>query len=72
VTCAKCRVGGARQVPAAVLELGRVLQSEKLEKVTQRSVLPLVARELTAILLDWIEFHAEKRLVSRRVWEQKI
>jgi DNA repair protein RecO (recombination protein O) len=72
LTCAKCRVGGARQVPAAVLELGRLLQGEKLEKLVERSVSPLVARELTAVLLDWIEFHVEKRLVSRRIWEQKI
>ena len=72
LTCAQCRVGGARQVPAAVLELGRMMQSEKLEKVVERGAPPLVARELTAILLDWIEFHAEKRLVSRRIWEQRI
>jgi hypothetical protein len=32
----------------------------------------LTVKELTAILLDWIEFHAEKRLVSRRVWEGKL
>lgn len=72
VTCAACRVGSARQVPAAVLQFGREMQGEKLEQTEARSVPALTVKELTAILLDWIEFHAEKRLVSRRVWEGKL
>ncbi len=48
------------------------MQGEKLEQTEARNVPGLVVKELTAILLDWVEFHAEKRLVSRKVWEQKI
>ena len=72
VTCAQCRVGSGRQVPWALLLLGRDMQGEKLEQLMARNVPALAVRELTGILLDWIEFHAEKRLVSRKVWEQRL
>jgi DNA repair protein RecO (recombination protein O) len=72
LACSRCRPSGSRLLPKDALQLARRMLSEKLEQLVEVSLPPLFVRELTSQLLDWIEWQAEKRLTSRKLWEQKI
>ena len=72
LACSRCRPADSRSLPKDALALARRMQLEKLEQLVEDKLPPLVVRELTALLLDWIELQAEKRLTSRKLWEQKI
>ena len=58
-------------MPKETLGLARRMLSEKLHQLMQENLPPLAVRELTSHLLDWIEWHGEKRLKSRELWEPK-
>lgn len=69
--CSRCRPENPRSLPKDSLALAQRMRLEKLEQLVEEKLPPLAVRELTALLLDWIELQAEKRLTSRKLWEQK-
>jgi DNA repair protein RecO (recombination protein O) len=71
IACAKCKPAGARMLPKETLALARRMLSEKLEQLMKENLPGLAVHELTAHLLDWLEWHGEKRLKSRELWESK-
>jgi DNA repair protein RecO (recombination protein O) len=71
IACAKCKPAGARLMLKETLALARRMLTEKLEQLLKDDVSGLRVHELTAQLLDWIEWHGEKRLKSRELWESK-
>jgi len=72
LACSKCRPASSRLLPKEALAIARKMLNAKLEALLDIDLPPLALRELTAALLDWIEFQAEKKLASRKLWEQKI
>jgi DNA repair protein RecO (recombination protein O) len=72
IACGKCKPAGARLLPRETMALAKRLQTEKLDRLMQETLPPLALRELTSQLLDWIEWHGEKKLISRKLWEQNI
>jgi hypothetical protein len=59
-------------LPKETIALMKRMTSQKLEQLVEVKEPPIAVREITSIALDWIEWQAEKRLTSRKVWEQKI
>src|SRR5208282_5733803 len=64
IACAQCRPAGSRLLPKEALALARRIQTEKLDRLAPANVPPLTVRELTSLLLDWIEWQAEKKFTS--------
>lgn len=56
-------------MPKETLTLAQRMLFEKLDQLMQANLPPLAIHELTAHLLDWIEWHGEKHLKSRELWE---
>jgi DNA repair protein RecO (recombination protein O) len=69
VACANCKPSSARMLPKEILTLAQRMLFEKLDKLMEANLPPLAVHELTAHLLDWIEWHGEKHLKSRELWE---
>jgi DNA repair protein RecO (recombination protein O) len=72
LACARCRPIGSRLLPKESIALARRVTTEKLEQMVEVNAPPIAVRELTSLALDWIEWQAEKKLTSRKMWEQKI
>ncbi len=72
LACSKCRPMGSRLLPKESIALARRMTTQKLEQLVEVSVPPIAVREITSLALDWIEWQAEKKLTSRKIWEQKI
>jgi DNA repair protein RecO (recombination protein O) len=72
LACARCKPPSSHLLPKEPLAIARRMLVEKLDALLEASLPPLAIHELTATLLDWIELQAEKRLTSRKLWEQKI
>ena len=72
LACSRCRPMGSRLLPKESIALARRMMTQKLEELVEASAPPIAVRELTSLALDWIEWQAEKRLTSRKMWEQKI
>ncbi len=72
IACARCKPAGARLVTKEIIELAKRVQSEKLEHLLKEELPALAVRELTSLLLDWIEWQGEKKLTSRKLWELKL
>jgi len=71
LACAKCKPMGSRLLPKEAIVLARRMLSQKLEQLVEDKSSPLAVREITSLALDWIEFQTEKKLHSRKMWEQK-
>jgi len=69
VACAKCKPASSRMMPKETLTLAQRMLFEKLDQLMQANLPSLAVHELTAHLLDWIEWHGEKHLKSRELWE---
>ncbi len=70
--CVNCRLPGAKPVSPPAVELAKLVMHHKLADLDAKGVESAAARELTAILLDWIELHVEKKLNSRRMLEEGV
>ena len=67
--CPNCRRSEMRPVsPKAFSEMRRMLL-ERLDRISEGSVSPLVAREIADIMLDVIEQQIDRKLTSRRQLE---
>ncbi len=71
IACAKCKPAGARMMPKETIALARRMLNEKLDQLMKEKLPGLAVHELTSHLLDWIEWHGEKRLKARELWEPK-
>ncbi len=69
--CGKCRKAGMRAVSPAALSVARKMLAERLDRFTENatSVGEHVARELTDVMLDVIEFQIDRKLMSRELLE---
>jgi len=67
--CSRCRIAGAHATTKEVADLARQFLSSKLDELVREKFSPLAVRELTSYSLDWIELQAEKKLISRKLWE---
>jgi DNA repair protein RecO (recombination protein O) len=67
--CANCRRAGMRTLSSAALSAIRKMLSERLDKITEDSVPPVAAREITDVALDIIEQQIDRKLTSRRQLE---
>ena len=63
--CATCRLAGQRRISQAALELAHRMQVEKLEQFMKDTSSPEALTELRDYMLDTIEHHIEKRLLTR-------
>jgi DNA repair protein RecO (recombination protein O) len=72
LACSRCRPIGSRLLPNETLALARRMLSQKLEQIVEVSGSSLAVREITSLALDWIEYQVEKKLHSRKMWEQKV
>jgi hypothetical protein len=59
-------------LPKETIALMKRMTTQKLEQLVEVNAPPIAVREITSIALDWIEWQGEKRLTSRKMWEQKI
>jgi DNA repair protein RecO (recombination protein O) len=70
--CSNCRLPGSKVVTPAALDLAKLMLHRKLADVDPKSSESAAARELNAILLDWIELHVDKKLNSRKMLEEGV
>ena len=72
LSCSRCRPIGSHVLPRETIALMKRMTTQNLEQLVEVNAPPIAVREITSIALDWIEWQAEKRLTSRKMWEQKI
>jgi DNA repair protein RecO (recombination protein O) len=71
VACAKCRRAGTRALSPAALTLARMMLTERLDRLCDTTAEASVrtTRELTAMMLDAIEYQIDRKLTSRELLE---
>jgi len=67
--CESCRRPGMRALGKGGRELASVFASKRLDEIEISSELAKPMRELREALLDWIEHHVERRLLTREFLE---
>ena len=68
--CVNCKLPGSRVISPQALASARFSLHNKFAVSGTSETESLKARELFVVLLDWIEFHIEKKLNSRRLLEE--
>jgi len=69
IACSKCRAPGMRAISAACLAAARKMLAERLDHLSEDSIAPRAARELSDIMLDVIEHQIDRKLASRELLE---
>ncbi|HVB58889.1 MAG TPA: DNA repair protein RecO [Candidatus Acidoferrales bacterium] len=69
LACGKCRLAGMRAVSSAALTAARRMLVERLDHISEGSIAPRSARELTEAMLDLIEDQIDRKLTSRELLE---
>ncbi|HTU34982.1 MAG TPA: DNA repair protein RecO [Candidatus Acidoferrum sp.] len=69
IVCGNCRKPGMRTIGAPTLVAIRRMLSERLDRLTDDSIAPRAAREVTEIMLDVIEHQIDRKLASRELLE---
>lgn len=69
MACAKCRKPGMRTISAGALDASGKMLAERLDRLSEDSIPPGAAREVTQIMLDVIEYQIDRRLTSRELLE---
>jgi DNA repair protein RecO (recombination protein O) len=69
IVCANCRRPGMRAISPIALAAARRMLVERLDRLSEESVPPRAAREVTEIMLDVIEHQIDRKLISRELLE---
>jgi DNA repair protein RecO (recombination protein O) len=67
--CEQCKRPGMRPLHAHGRQLAEMFTKTSLEKVESRESVAVAAKELREAALNWIEYHAERRLATRTMLE---
>ena len=67
--CEDCRKPGMKPLHHEARELAERFTGERLDRITFEKLMQQSARELREASLGWIEFHLEKRLMTRELLE---
>ncbi len=67
LACGKCHLSGTRAVSPAALTAARRMLVDRLDHISEDSIAPRSARELTEIMLDLIEDQIDRKLTSREL-----
>jgi len=67
--CERCRKPGMRPLAKSGRELARLFASQRLDEIEITAERRKPVRELCEALLDWIEHHVERRLLTREFLE---
>jgi DNA repair protein RecO (recombination protein O) len=70
--CERCRRPGMRTLHLAGRQLAEMFARRRLDGVAEEQPLRLPASELRDAALNWIEFHAERKLASRTLLETRL
>jgi DNA repair protein RecO (recombination protein O) len=69
VACEKCRRPGMRVLSAGAAQLARRIIAEKLENLMKEKIDAEDLKQLSEYLLDLIEHHMERKLITRELLE---
>jgi hypothetical protein len=67
--CAECRQDFAKIISNEALSIGRKVLSGTLDRVLQEKPQSGPASEILSYALDILEYHIEKKLISRKTFE---
>jgi DNA repair protein RecO (recombination protein O) len=70
ISCSKCRKPGMRTISPAALSTAKKMLSERLSKLSEETIPPRAARELSEVMLDVIEHQIDRKLTSRELLER--
>lgn len=68
--CARCRKGGMKALAPDIPAVGRRLLGGPLGQLAAQADPPRITPEFQAYFLDLIEYHAERRLAARHMYEE--
>ncbi|HXN24042.1 MAG TPA: DNA repair protein RecO [Candidatus Dormibacteraeota bacterium] len=71
LACRGCRSAGASPMPVESRLLAQRMFTEQLERLAEEKIAGETAGELTNFMLDLIEHHLEKKLITRRMMEPR-
>jgi DNA repair protein RecO (recombination protein O) len=69
VVCEKCRRAGMRFLSPAVFAASRLILGERLDRISEQAIAARIAREVSEVMLDIIEYQVERKLTSRELLE---
>ena len=69
IFCAKCRKPGMRALSAAALGATRKMLAERLDRLDEKAISQVAAREVTDVMLDVIEHQIDRKLKARELLE---
>ncbi|HEV2288111.1 MAG TPA: DNA repair protein RecO [Candidatus Acidoferrales bacterium] len=69
ILCANCRTAGMKAISPTAMAAARSMLGERLDAIKSDAFSKPVLRELANYLLDMIEYQAERKLISREMWE---
>jgi DNA repair protein RecO (recombination protein O) len=69
IVCANCRRPGMRAISPVALAAVRRMLVERVDRLSEESVPPRAAGEVTEIMLDVIEHQIDRKLISRELLE---
>ena len=69
LSCANCRVDWMRSISKEALLFGRTALSGTLERLLKENLQITSAKEILSYVLDILEHHMEKKLISRKTFE---
>ncbi|HKN60125.1 MAG TPA: DNA repair protein RecO C-terminal domain-containing protein, partial [Candidatus Acidoferrales bacterium] len=69
IVCSNCRRPGMRVISPAALAAAQRMLAERLDRLSEESVPPRTAREVTEVMLDVIEHQIDRKLISRELLE---